>query len=320
MAPPRAALYQPVVVSPPLSVRSAHALMHLTVLVWGFTAILGRLISLEALPLVWYRLLVVVLVLGPVVAVRRLGFRVPSPTLRAFAGVGLLVALHWLCFYGCIKHAGVAVAVLCLSTVTFFTALLEPLAFGRRTSALELGIGALVMLGVSLLVKVETDTDALGLVLGLGSAFFLAVFGTWNGRLTRRAPGEVMTFWELLFAWGFTSAFFLLWPRAFVAPHALSLLDVGWLLVLGVGCTVLPWLWSLKVLRTLPPYTLALAVTLETVYSLALAAWLFPDAERLGWRFYAGSALLVALVALDTWRKRPRGSPVVTTEPAGATG
>lgn len=296
----------PTVSSPPLSVRSAHLLMHLTVLVWGFTAILGRLISLGALALVWYRLVLVVLVMGPLIAWRRLGFRLPAATLRAFAAVGALVALHWLLFYGCIKYAGVAVAVLCLSTVTFFTALFEPLVFKRRASPLELALGALVMGGVALLVKVETGTDALGLAMGLGSALFSAGFGVLNGRLAKDTQGEVMTFWELLFALGLVSLFFLARPGDFVAPWSLSLADVAWLLVLGVGCTVLPWLWSLRVLRTLPPYTLALAVTLETVYSMGLAWWLFPDAEQLTWRFYAGGAVLIGLVAFNTWLKRPR--------------
>lgn len=295
--------------SPPLSLRAAHALLHLTVLVWGFTAILGRLISLGALALVWYRLAVVVLVMGPLIAARRLGFRVPRATLWRFAQVGALVALHWLLFYGCIKHAGIGVAVLCLSTVTFFTALLEPLAFGRRASSLELALGALVMGGVSLLVKVETDTDALGLGLGLGSAFFSAAFGVLNGRLAQGARPEVMTFWELLFAFGFVSLSFAARPADFVPPGALSAADAGWLALLGVGCTVLPWLWCLRVLQTLPPYALALGVTLETVYSMALAWVLFPGAEALTWRFYVGGGALVGLVALNTWLKRPRAAP-----------
>ncbi len=285
--------------------------MHLTVLVWGFTAILGRLISLGALALVWYRLAIVVLVMGPLIAGRRLGFAVPAATLRAFAGVGALVALHWLLFYGCIKYAGVAVAVLCLSTVTFFTALLEPLVFRRRPSRGELLLGALVMGGVSLLVRVETDTDALGLAMGLGSALFSAAFGVLNGRLAQGTRGEVVTFWELLFAFAVVSLFFLARPADFVAPWTLGLGDAAWLLVLGVGCTVLPWLWSLRVLRTLPPYALALAVTLETVYSLALAYWLFPHAEQLTWRFYVGGGVLVGLVAFNTWLKRPRAAPAV---------
>ena len=278
--------------------------MHLTVFVWGFTAILGRLISLSAIPLVWYRLLVVLAVMPVIIWWRGLPMRVPMPQLRSFAFAGALVALHWLLFYGCIKYAGVAVAVLCLSTLTFFTAILEPIIFKRRAVLSELLIGFGVMIGVSFLVKVETNTDLTGLLMGLGSALFSAGFGTLNGKLARESRGEVMTFYELSAAALVTSAFFFIQPGTFVAPTALSLQDGVLLLVLGVGCTVLPWLWSLRVLQTLAPYAMALAVSLETVYAMGLAWFIFPGAEQLTWRFYAGVVVLLGLVVLNTWRKR----------------
>lgn len=283
--------------------------MHLTVFVWGFTAILGRLISISAIPLVFYRLLVVVSVMPLIIHFRGLSLRVSAAHLKKFSLVGALVAIHWLCFYGCIKYAGIAVAVLTLSTLTFFTALLEPLVFKRRVSLPELVIGFGVMLGVSVLIKVETSTDFLGLSLGLGSALFSAGFGVLNGQLAREARGEVMTFWELLAASVVVSLVFLVEPAQFVAPWALSLRDGALLLLLGIGCTVLPWLWNLRVLKTLSPYALALAVSLEPVYSMALAWFIFPHTEQLTWRFYAGSSVLIALVALNTWlRRRPATS------------
>ncbi len=291
-------------VSKPLSPPAAHALMHLTVFVWGFTAILGKLISISAVPLVWYRVLVVIVVMPMVIAARKLPFRIAPALARQFALVGVLVTAHWLLFYGCIKYAGVAVAVLCLSTTTFFTAVLEPLVFKRRANTGELLVGFGVMAGVSFLVRVETNADTLGLAMGLGCALFSAAFGALNGRLARECNGEVMTFWELLFAWFATAAFFILRPGDFVAPWLLSARDVWLLLALGLGCTVLPWLWSLRVLRTLKPYTLALAVSLEPVYAMVLAYFLFPDAEALTVRFYAGTALLLLLVAFNTWRRR----------------
>ena len=279
--------------------------MHLTVFVWGFTAILGRLISLSAVPLVWYRLLVVLAVMPAIIWWRKLPMRVPMAQLRSFGVAGALVALHWLLFYGCIKYAGVAVAVLCLSTITFFTALLEPVVFKRRAVLSELLIGLGVMLGVAFLVKVETKTDFTGLAMGMGSALFSSAFGTLNGKLARESHGEVMTFYELSAAALVTSVFFVLQPGTFVAPSALSATDGVLLLVLGVGCTVLPWLWSLRVLQTLAPYAMALAVSLEPVYAMGLAWFIFPGAEQLTWRFYVGVALLLGLVVLNTVRKRP---------------
>ncbi len=294
----------------PLSIGRAHALMHFTVLVWGFTAILGRLITLSAVTLVWYRLLVVIAVMPFIIVWRRLPVRVSVQQMRAFALIGALVAIHWLLFYSCIKYAGVAVAVLCLSTVTFFTALLEPLVFRRRAESSEILIGFGVMLGVFFLVRVETNTDFTGLGLGLGSALFSAAFGSLNGKWAREVHGEVMTFWELSAATVVTSCSFIFSPEAFVWPGALSLHDGGLLLALGIGCTVLPWLWSLRVLQTLAPYALALAVSLEPIYAMGLAWFIFPTAEQLTWRFYVGVVLLLALVAFSTWRKH-RHAPVL---------
>lgn len=290
--------------SHPLTPRAAHALLHVTVLVWGFTAILGRLISLSAVPLVWYRVLLVLPVMAMVLKLRGLPFTTTAKAQRTLWGIGVLVALHWLCFYGCIKFAGVAVAVLCLSTGTFFTALFEPLVFKRRPSAAELLIGLGAVAGVSLLVKFETSATPMGLALGLCSSLFSSAFGALNGVHSKGEPAERVTLHELGAALVVTSVAFLWWD--FVPPWALSGRDVLWLVLLSLMCTVFPWLASLRVLETLSPYTVALAVTLEPVYSLVVAWFLFPGEEQLTWRFYTGAAGLVALVVLNAWLKRPR--------------
>jgi drug/metabolite transporter (DMT)-like permease len=287
----------------PLSVPAAHGLLHVTVFVWGFTAILGRLISLPAVPLVWYRLLVVLPVMGLLLRLKGLPLATAPKTMRAFWGIGVLVALHWLCFYGCIKYAGVAVAVLCLSSLTFFTALFEPVVYRRAVVPAELLIGLAAIVGVALLVKLETRATPAGLALGLASALFSAGFGTLNGVWSRKEPAARVTLHELSSALLVTSLGFAAWD--FIPPWALSPRDGLWLLVLGVGCTVFPWLASLKVLETLSPYTLALAVTLEPVYSLVLAWLFFPGEEQLTGRFYAGAAGLIALVLANAWLKRP---------------
>lgn len=295
----------------PLSPRAAHGLLHVTVFIWGFTAILGRLISISAVPLVWYRIAIVIPVMAAVLKARGLAFTTTPRTQRALWGIGSLVAVHWLCFYGCIKYAGVAVAVLCLSSVTFFTALLEPLLFRRAVVLAELLIGLAAVGGVALLVKFETNATPLGLVLGLLSALFSAAFGTLNGIWSRGEPPERVTLHELSSGLLVTSLAFAWWD--FVPPWALSWPDAGWLLLLGIVCTVFPWLTTLRVLETLSPYTVALAVTLEPVYSLVLAYVLFPGEEQLTWRFYAGAAALLSLVLLNAWLKRPKGAPARLT-------
>ena len=277
--------------------------MHLTVFVWGFTAILGRLISLNAVALVWYRLAIVVLVMAALIAHRKLGFAVARSQRIPLMVAGICVGLHWMLFYGTIKYAGVAVAVLCLSTIAFFTALIQPLVFKTLPTAIEIAIGLCVTLGVALIVQLETTIDALGLALGFGSAVFSAVFGTLNGKIARDVRGEILTLHELSVAFVVTCIYFFIRPSEFVSPLSISLKDGVLLLALAIGCTVLPWMWSLRVLQTLKPYTLALAVSLEPVYAMLMAYFVFADGEAFGWRFYVGSAILVALVVLNSFLK-----------------
>ncbi len=292
-----------------LSTRGAYALMHVTVFIWGFTAILGKSISIQALPLVWYRIWAVVLIMGGVLAVKGLGFR--QPRVWRLLGVGALVAFHWLLFYGCIKVAGVSVAVLGLSSLTFFTALFEPLVFRRGLRLYELVLGGLVVVGVVVLLRFEAHAEPLGWALGLGSALFSAAFGTLNGKLARTEGPERVTFFELLGAAVVTSLFFFVWPESFVAPWRLSVTDVLLLAVLVVVCTVMPWMWSLRVLKVLSPYTLAIAVALEPVYAMVLAVMIWPESETLSVRFYVGSAILIGLGPLNTvLRKRFERAPV----------
>ncbi|MDB4963566.1 MAG: hypothetical protein JWP01_3565 [Myxococcales bacterium] len=277
-------------------------------LLWGATAILGRQISIEAIPLVWYRLLVVVVVLGIYVPARGLPIRIPRRAAIRYALVGALIGLHWLCFYGAIKQAGVATAVLSLSTVTFFTAAIEPLVFRRRLDLGEILIGALVVVAATLLIQLELRADSLGLALGLGSAVLAAMFGVLNGRFARQEPPERLMLFELTGAAIVVTLCFAFAPSQLVAPWELSGEDMVWLAVLGVLCTVIPQVWVIHVLRTLSPFTVAVTVNLEPVYALILTAFLFPDDQALSLRFYVGAAVLFALVIVNGARKA-RASP-----------
>ena len=279
----------------PLSRPRAHALLHATVFLWGSTAILGKSIHLTALPLVFYRVTIVTLLMGVVLAYRRIPLRVPR--LRAFelGGAGALVALHWVLFYGAIKVAGVSVAVLCLSSVTFFTALLEPMFFRRRVRRHELALGALVLVGVVMLLRFEVHGPSRGYAMGIASAFFAAAFGTWNGKLAQSEQPERMTFYELGAAGLACGAAFFAF-RGFVPPWSVSAKDWGLLLFLAIACTLFPWLWSLRILKILSPYTVAISISLEPVYSIFFAYLIWPEEERLSPRFYLGGGLLIALV------------------------
>lgn len=299
-----------------MSPARAHALLHVTVFVWGFTAILGKLISLNAAALVWYRQLFAAGALLVWLAARRRLRPLARADVLRLAGIGALVCLHWFTFYAAIRISGVAIAVICLSATSLFVSVLEPALYKRPLHPPEVLLGTAVIAGVVLLTRGQARADAWGVTLGLSSAFFSALFGTLNGRLTQRLDAAHMTLVELGGASVWLSVALLAWPQAWVPPQALSAADTGWLLVLAVGCTVLPWQWSLTVLRTVSPFTVALAVNLEPVYSMALAYLLFPSEERLDAGFYAGAALIVALVlGHGLLRSRPRVNGVTASTP-----
>jgi len=287
----------------PLSAGRAHALLHATVLLWGFTALLGKSIAVGARALVFYRVTLVAFTMAVVMVRRRVPFRTATPRLVELVGAGALVACHWVSFYATIKLAGIAVAVVCLSTCTFFTALLEPLILRRPVRWHELVLGGGVVVGVGVLLRFEVGASLAGYALGLLSALSAAGFGTWNARLGKLEPREKITFIELSSAAFWIGASFLV-TGGFVPPTAVSPRDWGLLLVLALGCTALPWMWSLRVLATLSPYTVSVSVALEPVYSLLFAYLVWPTEERLGARFYAGALGLVGLIVANAWLKK----------------
>jgi drug/metabolite transporter (DMT)-like permease len=278
-----------------MSRAAAHFSLQVIVVLWGCTALLGHQISIAAIPLVWYRLVIVVAALALYVPARGISFRIPTRAILRYSIIGAIIGLHWLCFYGAIKVAGIATAVLALSTITFFTALIEPAVFRRRVRVGEVAIGALVVVAAAILIQYELHASPAGLALALGSALLAAIFGVLNGKLAHDERPERLMFYELVGALVVVSAFM---PSQFVVPTGA---DLGWLTVLAIACTVIPQVWIIYVLRAVSPFTVALTVNLEPVYSLILAAVLF--GETLSARFYVGAGILFALVLVNAARR-----------------
>ncbi len=285
--------------------------IHLCVVLWGFTAILGKLITMPALPLVWWRMGLVVLVLALVPRVWR-GLRaMPARLLLAYAGVGVLVALHWLTFYGAIKLANASVAATCMALATVFTALVEPKLAGRRFSRRELALGLAVLPGVALVVGGIPEAMRIGVAVGALSALFVALFASLNKRLVERADPLTVTALELGAG---TLALTLLAPvmpllfpafagALFVLPSAH---DAGYLLLLAFACTLFPFALSLVALRHMSAFAAQLAVNLEPVYAIVLAIVLLAEQHELTPRFYLGVAVILAAVLVHPLISRPR--------------
>ncbi|PRH83736.1 DMT family transporter [Arenimonas caeni] len=278
--------------------RKAHLQIHFCVLLWGFTAILGKLITLGAMALVVWRMALVTAALLLVPRVWR-GLRALPPRLWGiYAGIGVLVALHWLTFYGAIKLANASVAVTCIALATVFVPVVEPWITGRRFAPRELLLGVAVVPGVALVVGGVPDDMHLGIVVGTISAILVAFFGALNKRFVHEADPLTVTGVELG-AGGLALA--LLTPVLpwFGTPWVLPAgMDVVWLGVLALACTLLPFALSLVALRHLSAFSAQLAVNLEPVYAIVLAIVLLGEQRELGGLFYLGVVVILAGVFL----------------------
>ena len=279
--------------------------IHFCVLLWGFTAILGKLITLPAMALVWWRMLIVAGVLLLLPRIWR-GLRSLSPRLGlAYAGVGVIVALHWLTFYGSIKLANASVAATCIALAPVFLALVEPLITRRRFQPRELLLGIAVVPGVALVVGGIPEHMRLGVAVGALSALLVALFGAFNKRLVTHADALTVTCVELGAGALFLTALAPLFPHEGSAFPLPDVRDAWLLLALALGCTLLPFVLSLVALRHLSAYSAQLAVNLEPVYAIALAIVLLGEQHELGPRFYAGVAIVLGAVLLHPLLVRP---------------
>jgi len=280
-------------------------------LLWGFTAILGKLISLPALPLVWWRMVLVVGALALVPAVWRALRALPRRLFAVYSGIGVLVALHWLTFYGAIKLANASVGATCIALATVFTALIEPLLTRTSFSRRDLVLGIAVLPGVALVTGGVPATMRLGVVVGAVSALLVAVFGSLNKRFVHRAEPLAVTALELgagVLALTVLAPFMpLLFPELagspIVAPTAR---DGFFLLVLALGCTLLPFALSLVALRHMSAFSAQLAVNLEPVYANVLAIVLLAEQHEVAPSFYLGVAIILGAVFVYPFVRRPR--------------
>ncbi|WP_266159574.1 DMT family transporter [Dyella silvatica] len=300
------------------AVNKARLQIHFCVLLWGFTAILGALITLPALPLVWWRMLLVAASLLLMPKVWR-GIKAMPARLRwAYAGIGLLVALHWLTFYAAIKLANASVAATCIALAPVFLALVEPWIAKRRFDPAELLMGVAVVPGVAMVVGGVPAGMRIGIAVGAVSALLVAMFSSLNKRFVDHADPLTVTCIELGTGAMFLTLLAPLLPHsgaAFVLPNAH---DAILLLLLSFGCTLLPFALALVALRHLSAFGTQMVTNLEPVYAIVLAIVLLGEQHDLNRWFYAGVAVILAAVFVHPWLSRQR-HPTAQPELLGTT-
>jgi drug/metabolite transporter (DMT)-like permease len=279
--------------------RRALLQIHLCVLLWGFTAVLGKLITLPAVGLVWWRMLGVCVLLLPLPRVIGALRRMPPRLMLVYAGIGTLVAAHWLTFYGAIKLANASVAATCMALGSVFAAVLEPWLVGRRLSRRELALGVAAVPGVALVVGGIPEGMRVGFAIGALSAALSALFTVLNKRWATQGDALAVTWVEMAAGWaliGLALPLLAAIPGVDAGLPLPSPADAALLGVLVVACTILPFALSLVALRKVSAFSMQLALNLEPVYAIVLAILLLGEHRELTPAFYAGVGLVLGAV------------------------
>ena len=272
--------------------------LHLIVFIWGFTAILGALISLDALPLVWFRMVFAVGFIGIYIYFKKLSIRITTKTFFQFILAGLIIALHWFTFFHAIKISNVSITLACLSTGAFFASLLEPILYGKKIVYYEVFFGLIVVGGLYIIFNVEGNY-LWGMLTALASAFLSALFAVINSKFVKTYDATVISFYELgggvifftlllLGTGSFTSDFFML-----------SSNDFMYLMILSSVCTAYAFIASTSVMKFLSPYTVMLTINLEPIYGIILAVIIFEEKEKMSVEFYIGALVILLTVILN---------------------
>tara|TARA_R110000851_G_scaffold101176_1_gene217208 strand:- start:995 stop:1903 length:909 start_codon:yes stop_codon:yes gene_type:complete len=272
--------------------------LHFIVFVWGFTAVIGKLITIDALPLVWYRMLMASLIILAYILIRKFQLKVSPKTLLMLILGGIVVSLHWVTFFMAIKVSNVSIALATMSTGAFFTALLEPFWYGRKMVGYELVFGLIVMLGLYIMFRVEKGFLN-GILLALVSSFLSATFSLINGKLTQEQRPSIISFYELGSGVLFLSIYLVFSGSFDQKFFQLSVNDWMYIFILASVCTAYAFIASVKILKYISPYTVMLTINLEPVYGIILAFLLLGESEKLNPLFYVGALLILTTVVAN---------------------
>jgi drug/metabolite transporter (DMT)-like permease len=292
--------------------------LHIAVFLWGFTGVLGREITLNEGLLVWWRMFITVVTLLVLRLVQRQFERIHWRDALAVTGIGGLVALHWVFFYGSIKYSNVSIALTCFSTLGFFTALLEPLLLRRRINRVEVLFGLMSIAGIALIFQFNPNYKT-GVVLGIISSLMASLFSILNKKMVGHMTAKTLALYEFGGGWLVWTIILPFYNHLFPSPHFVPQgADWIWLLILAWLCTVLASNLSFNALRHISAFTQNLTLNLEPVYGIILAFLIYHENKNLSAGFYWGFAIIVLVVVLQMWRIRKqmphKQEPVVPDE------
>tara|TARA_B110000046_G_scaffold185684_1_gene228563 strand:- start:10266 stop:11174 length:909 start_codon:yes stop_codon:yes gene_type:complete len=275
-----------------------YLLLHLIVFIWGFTAILGALITIDAIPLVFFRMGLAVIFITIYFIYKKKSFYVDKRGLLKFLITGIIIALHWIFFFKAIKVSNVSVALVTMSTGAFFTSIIEPVFFKRKIKLLEIILGLIVIVGLYIIFNFESQYK-LGIIYALISSFLGSLFAVLNGLFIKRYRADSISLYQLLFGTLFVTIYLFLNNSFSISFFSLQKLDWIYLFVLSSICTAYAFIASVKVMKYLSPYTVMLTINLEPVYAIILALFIFGDKEKMNPEFYLGACIVLGVVLIN---------------------
>ncbi|MFD2552632.1 DMT family transporter [Bizionia sediminis] len=286
-----------------------YAHLHVLVFIAGFTAILGQLISVEAVALVWYRMLMALVLMALYVYVSKAKINIPFSFILKLSFAGIVIALHWITFFAAIKVSNISITLAMFSTGAFFASFIEPLIYRRKLISYEILFGLLVIVGVVFITQSEWHYW-LGIVLGIVSAFLSSLFAVLNGKFLEHHSATVISFYEFVSGVAFITIYLLFADNGFSpAFFAIHLSDILYLFILASVCTAYAFIASVYVMRYITPFTVVLTYNLEPIYGIILALLIFPEKEKMSLNFYIGASIIISVVVLNGLlknRKRKR--------------
>ena len=276
----------------------SHLNLHLIVFIWGFTAVLGELISVREASLVWYRMLLAGIFLLLYLLVAKKSFRLPIKAILQLTGVGFLIAIHWIYFFKAINISNVSITLAMFSMGSFFAAVLEPLFYKRRMLWYEVLFGLIIIAGLFIIMQVEIKYLE-GILSALFSVFVGVLFTLLNGKLIQKHDSSVITLYEFFAGFLFVSVFLFFDEKFVPAFFNVTAKDWMYIFILASVCTAYAFTASVNVMKKLSPYTVMLTTNLEPVYGIILAYFIIGEDEKMSLSFYIGSAIILLTVILN---------------------
>jgi len=272
------------------------------VLILGFTGIFGKLISLNTIELVWYRMLIAFITLFTFLVFKKELTKIKKKDFFGLLFIGSLVAVHWFFFFESIKVSNVSVAVVCLSTASFFSAMIEPLFLNRKPKLYEYILGIVVFVTLFLMLEAETKYT-MGYIYGIIASFLGTLFTLYNAKYISRLEASKITMVEMLAGVIIFSIIMLINKEIGISNLKININDFVYLFLLGTICTAAVFVWMVEIMKYISPYSLIMAINLEPIYSIVLALIIFSESEHMNLPFYIGASVIILVVFLESYLK-----------------